>query len=332
MLGDMAKGGPSKAQRLAQIPDLLRRKPRTTAELSERFGIPVRSIQRDLEHLRKMGEGIEEIKRGLYVLPETQATLNAVEALAVHAAARLLYHHAPTRNTHYQTALEKLASMLPEPARQISLDSLESVRQRPRDDRTLELVARSWFEGKVLAFEYRSATGSGQWRKKELEVYFIEVNRTNLALYAIGYERGFHERILTFKLARMRNLRLLNESFTIPEDFDPRSYLSNAWGIMGSQTPTRISLRFSPSAAARIREGGYPNLREERTLEDGSVEVSITAGADAEGLPLEVLSWVLSWGSMVEVLEPRALRKRWLEEIRKMVQFDTPQAAGLPAN
>ena len=134
----MAKGGPSKAQRLAQIPDLLRRKPRTTAELSERFGIPV----------RKMGEGIEEIKRGLYVLPETQATLNAVEALAVHAAARLLYHHAPTRNTHYQTALEKLASMLPEPARQISLDSLESVRQRPRDDRTLELVARSWFEGR----------------------------------------------------------------------------------------------------------------------------------------------------------------------------------------
>ena len=149
-------GAIGKARRLAEIPQLLQLKPRTTHELVERFGVPVRTIQRDLETLRDAGEGIEEVRRGLYTIPSAPSRLRAVEALAIHAAARLLYHHAPARNPFYLSALEKLAALLPEPARSLAFQSSEELRSRPSDDRALELVSRAWFEGRVLSFEYRA--------------------------------------------------------------------------------------------------------------------------------------------------------------------------------
>lgn len=308
------------------MPDLLRARPRTTRELAERFGVPVRTVQRDLETLREMGEGVEEVRRGLHTIPGAESRLSAVEALAIHAAARLLYHHAPVHNPFYLSALEKLAASLPEPARTAAWRSSEELRERPRDDRSLELVARAWFEGRVLAFEYRSPGGSGRPRKKALEVYFVEVSRDNLAPYVIGFERLFHKQVLTFKLSRMHDTQLLADTYAVPETFDPRAYLTNAWGVIGASggPVVRVRLRFFKDAAYRLREGGYPNLTLEETLPDGSLTVSLLAGTDRHEFPLEILSWVQSWGARVEVLEPAALRARWLEEARRVATSQGP--------
>lgn len=313
-------GAVTKARRLAAIPELLKLKPRTTHELAVRFGVPIRSIQRDLETLREEGLGIEEVRRGLYQIPASPSSLSAVEALAVHAATRLLYHHALARNRFYQSALEKLAAMLPEPARSIAFKSAEEVLSRSGDDRALEMVARAWFEGRVLAFDHLSPAGSGRPRPKELEVYFVEISRDNLAPYAIGYERSWHRGVLTFKLSRMRNTRLLDDTYTIPEDFDPRAYLTNAWGIIGSSggPPVTVRLRFAREAAYRLKEGGYPNLVIEKELAGGGLEVAVQTGTDGQGFPREILPWVLGWGPRVEVLEPLELQRRWLEEARQV--------------
>jgi predicted DNA-binding transcriptional regulator YafY len=294
-----------KAYRLLKVLELLQSKPRTTRELA-----------RHLQTQREAGEPITVLARGRYAMPTPATSLNPVEALAVHAATRLLHHHAPARNRHYVSALEKLAALLPEPARTVALASTEELYQRPSDDRALELAARAWFESRVLAFEYRSPGGSGRWRKNELEVYFIEISRDNLAPYAIGYERSFHRRVLTFKLSRMRHARLLDDCYTIPPDFDPRAYLSGAWGIIGASGGPLVTvhLRFSPEAANRIREGGYPNLNIEAELSDGGLEVIVQVGTDSDGFPREILPWVQSWGPRIEVIAPEALRQRWLEE------------------
>ena len=316
------RGAITKARRLAALPDLLKQKARTTAELAEHFGVPKRTIQRDLETLRGAEYGIESPERGLYLIPSSPSTLTPIEALAVHAAVRLLYHHAPAYNAHYRAALEKLALMLPDPARSVALSSVENLSERLASSRTLEFAARAWFEGKVLAFEYRSPTGSGEWRLKELEIYMIEISRDNLAPYAIGFERSFHREVRTWKLSRMRHTRLLEDTYTIPPHFDPKRYLATAWGVVGTSggDTALVTLRFAPEAAHRLREGGYPNLRIERELPDGALEVSIRAGT-VDGFPLEILSWVQSWGPRVEVLAPENLRERWLSEARLVAGY-----------
>lgn len=120
----------------------------------------------------------------------------------------------------------------------------------------------------------------------------------------------------------MRRVRTLGDpgAYAIPEDgsFDPRDYLSTAWGVIGTSggETAQVRLRFAPEAAYRILEGNFPNLHTERKRPDGSLEVAITAGTTNDNFPLELLSWGQSWGPRVEVLEPASLRERWLAEAR----------------
>lgn len=186
----------------------------------------------------------------------------------------------------------------------------------------MAVVAQAWFKRQVIEFDYLKPGGSGRPRKNVLEVYFLEVSRTNLGMYVIGLERGYHRALRTYKLSRMRQVRAVDEpgAYTIPTHFDPRHYLSIAWGVVGRSggAPVEVRLRICPEAAYRILEGGYPNLRIASRLPDGGLEVCILVGTDNLNFPLELLSWVQSWGARIEVLEPASLRQRWLEEAREV--------------
>lgn len=97
-------------------------------------------------------------------------------------------------------------------------------------------------------------------------------------------------------------------AYTIPPDFDPRAYLSNAWGVVGGSggEPVRVRLRFKKETAYCLREGG--------------LEARLTLGTDNYRFPRELLSWVQSWGPRIEVLEPASLRQRWLLEARQVLE------------
>ncbi|WP_018111801.1 helix-turn-helix transcriptional regulator [Thermus igniterrae] len=306
-----------KAERLLGILEALKLRPMRVLELAQRFGVSERTIERDLEALAHQGYQVEKVGRGLYRIPDRSPALHPVEALALFAAGRLLFHQAPTRQ--YGRALEKLARMLPEPLRELLLRSTQGLEGRQGDSRTLEMVARALLERRVLAFEYRSG-GSKNWRPKELLVYFLEANRTNLGLYAVGYERTYHKAILTFKLSRMRNARLLADTYEFPGDFDPTLYFRQAWGVVGvREEAIEVRLRFAPEAAWRVLEGDYPGLVVERELADGSLQARLSAAPFKGGVPWEVLAWIQSFGPRVEVLSPPELRALWLEEARQVL-------------
>uniref|UniRef100_A0A7C5REI3 WYL domain-containing protein n=1 Tax=Thermus caliditerrae TaxID=1330700 RepID=A0A7C5REI3_9DEIN len=308
-----------KAFRLLDLVERLKLRPYRVGELARFYGVNTRTVERDLEALSRQGYPVERVGRGLYRIPDRPPSLHPVEALALFAAGRLLYHHAPTRQ--YQSALEKLARMLPEPLRGLLLRSTEGLKARQGDTRTLEMVARALLERRVLAFEYRSA-GSKNWRPKELLVYFLEANRTNLGLYAAGYERSYHHAVLTFKLSRMRNARLLEETYEFPQDFDPGLYFRQAWGVVGVRGEgVEVRLRFAPEAAWRVLEGDYPGLEVEEELPDGSLLARLRAAPFKGGVPWEVLAWVQSFGPRVEVLSPPLLRRHWLEEAKRIVEL-----------
>jgi predicted DNA-binding transcriptional regulator YafY len=329
----MPAHGPAstKALRLLRLQEILSGHPQTSRQLAERLGegVRLRTVQRDLEALRQIGVDLRNDDRGRYYIPPPPSELNAVEALAVHAAVRLLFHHTEDGNSHYRSALSKLAKMLPDPARAVALASTEELRERHANGRELEQVATAWFERHPLSFAYTKPGGAPQ-AGLELEVYFVEISRVNLATYVIGKERVRRGQIRTFKLSRMHRIELLRgETYAIPQDFNPRQYLSQAWGVVGAGSGriASVRLRFVKAAAYRIREGGYSGLQIEREFEDGSLEVRIEVGLDKQGFPIEILSWVLGWGDQVDVLAPPELRGRWLEQARAVAcRADRPPA------
>ena len=313
-----------KSLRLMEARELLAARPYTAQELARALGIAKRTALRYLEDLQAI-EVTKEGRSPRYQLLRSQE-LSPVEALVTHSALRMLYHHLPGYEPTYLSALRKLAQRLPSPAQELALKSTEDIERRTLQHQdkgqAMAAVAEAWFKRQVIEFDYHKPGDSGRPRKNVLEVYFLEVARTNLGMYVIGYERG-RQALRTYKLSRMRRVRAVGEpeAYTIPKDFNPRHYLSNAWGVVGSSggTPVEVRLRFRPEATYRIEEGGYPNLGIVARHPDGGLEVCITVGTTGDNFPLELLSWVQSWGPRVEVLEPEGLRQRWLEEARQVV-------------
>lgn len=316
-----------KGKRLLHLSELLRTNELTVQQMRNLFDgeATERDIQRDLKDLEHCVKGFERSgsRPPRYRIRTEHVSLHPIETLAIHSATRLVYHRASGHNKHYSTALKLIGKWLPERVAPVIARATKDIGKRQSTESTaLEHVASAWFEGQRLKFEYQAVNGSGAWRSNELEVYFIEVHPTNLALYAVGLETSYHGACRTFKLSRMRNItKLPGTRYTIPENFDPQEFFRHAWGVTGQSDGKIITvqLRFTPEAARRLEERDFPNMTI-RAEADGSRLATIRCGVDKSGLPLEVLAWVLTWGPRVEVLKPEALRQRWLEDARQIIE------------
>lgn len=291
---------------------MLESRPRGAAELARQFGVSRRTMERDLRDLVEHGDAKEGDHR--YWVPRPPTDLNEVEALAVHSATRLLVH---TRvgERHYRSALEKLSKRLPEPARSELLKSVDKLGPSG-DDRVLDQVAQAWFNGKVLRCEYRSSKGTN-WHRHEYEIYFFELNRRNLQPYVVAFERSYFREVRVFKLARMRNVQVLDdEDYVVPNDFEPQRFLSGTWGIVVGD-PVEVRLRVDPSVASWFRElrEDDENVSVVGEFEDGGLE-AVVRGRLAEGGDVhELLPFLLSWGQAIEVLEPETVRRKVASEL-----------------
>lgn len=332
-----------KALGLVRLIELLRRKPRNLEDLTSELGLEARAIYNYLDDIEELGQlelfNFElERKNGNYFIHSNKPLpLSTVDALVSHAALRMMAHHSPGDSRFYLEALAKLAENLPAEIRSIALSGIERLKERSADasrnlgnSSNLEQLAQAWRDRKRVAFTYKRPN-SKKPDTVELEIYFIEVSRANMAVYTIGkdvlYGRNIHflDNLKTYKLDRIVGaVKILDTTYEIPGDFEPVQFLSTAWGIVTGPTTT-VRLKFAPSAAERIREGGYPNLRilkpEEGQLEDGHILVEVEVGTDSDSFPLELLPWIQSWGPRVEVLEPESLRQRWVEEAQAVVDL-----------
>ncbi|GMA16866.1 transcriptional regulator [Deinococcus metallilatus] len=311
-----------KARRLSRLVHELEARRSTTAQLAQRFGVGQRSIQRDIEALREMGHDVVEHRNKEYSIPRSGTLLRPAEALAAYAAIRLAHHHSPALNSHYRQALQSISLTLPERIRHTLNASVRDNGATPFVERQMEQVAAAWMDQRVLSFDYRRPNGTLE-TGNELCVYFIEISRTNLAPYVIGLERRHRGKVRTFKLSRMHNLCLLPDTYEPDPEFEPRDFLSDAWGVIGGEATVAVTVRFAPEAAYRVLEGGFPNATLIR--QDGHVDMEFRAGTDATGLPRELLPFLLSWGPRAEVLSPPDVREAWLSELREALRrYDRP--------
>ncbi len=297
----------NKANRLKELEKLLALKPYRVRELADLFGVSRRTIERDLSDLRETTD-VDQDGHRYFILPSSTA-LNDVEALAVHSATRLLVHTG-VGEAHYRSALRKLAGQLPDPARTALASAVDGL-VTGRNDRTLDLVAQAWFGRRVLRCDYRPAATDNRY-PHEYEIYFYELNRRNLQPYVIARERLYFRRVGAFRLSRMQGARLLDETYDIPADFDPLEYLSGAWGITVEGEPVEVLIRVHPSVAPWFEEQQEVdrNLEVRERRADGSLEVCISGRLAKGGEAHELLSFILGWGSMIEVIEPRSVRER----------------------
>ncbi|MCU0495543.1 MAG: WYL domain-containing protein [Chloroflexaceae bacterium] len=233
--------------------------------------------------------------------------------------ARLLAHHSDEHNPHIVSALDKLSAGLPDLTVSSHLKLVaDVVRERPLRAayiRTLEVLTRAWADKRMVLLRYRDA--SGKTTERTLAPYFLEVSRSEPASYVIGFDR-LRNTLRTFKIERIETAELLEERYTIPEDFNPYHYLANSWGVIDDAS-VEVHLRFNPTAAPRVRESVWHHSQRLQECADGGCELLMTVGGIRE-----IRSWVLGWGADVEVLAPTELRDEVASHVQRLTALYHP--------
>jgi proteasome accessory factor B len=315
----------TKAERYMQICRLLYHNPHglTSDALAQRCGVTQRTIERDLialEHLRVPiwddGERPSRyhLSEGYYVPP---LRLTSDDALALYLAARLLAQYADTFDPHISEALVKLATVLPEPVSRHIHTTIDNLCVRTSDDlmvQVLGVLGRGWAMGRKVRLIYWAA--DRQLTKAHvIRPYFLEPSALSNATYVIGFDEEAQD-LRTFKVERVQHAELLNETFTIPEDFDAPTLLDSCWGIMYGPELEQVVLRFAPSVTRRVKETcWHPSQKLEETADGGCVLTVAVAN------PVEMTYWVRGWGAGVEVLAPASLRESVIDGARQLAKL-----------
>lgn len=305
----------TRTARLRQLEEILLLKPggMRASDLSYRLKVNRRTVYRDLDFLAQQGvplwqeNGTFGINRSLY---QTTVRLTYHESVALVLAGLLLARTFDERNPHVIAALRRLAVTLPEPF----TAQLERAARRTQSQQTnhrhtavLEAIAEGWGKGQKVHITYCSPTDN-MIRERVIAPYTLEP--TDAGIYVIGHDEASGE-TRTFKLERLLSASLLPESYAIPREFDPVTYLQNSWRIMSGDQTVKVHLRFSPEAAPFVRERNWHSSQVMETDHDGCLSLRVEI-AD----PREMLPWIRSWGPQVEVLAPDWLRERVAEEFR----------------
>ena len=120
-------------------------------------------------------------------------------------------------------------------------------------------------------------------------------------LYLLGFARN-RSALRIFAIERISGITIEKERFEIPDDYHPEKHFKGAFGI-DTEEPLAIRVRFSAAIAHAIADRIWHPTQTITRLQDGSLELAFTAGGR-----MEIVSWVLSYGSHAELLEPPELR------------------------
>ena len=124
----------------------------------------------------------------------------------------------------------------------------------------------------------------------------------------------------TFRVVRFQSLKLMDRPATIPENFDLKSHLGNAWSVYRGGKSYDIELRFSADAADTVLETTWHPTQGAKKHENGEVTLTFTV----DGLN-EILRWVVGWAGRVRVVKPTELRALVLDQHRKAIAKNEPE-------
>jgi len=122
-------------------------------------------------------------------------------------------------------------------------------------------------------------------------------------LYLLARERG-EERVLTFAVDRIASFDAGTETFDYPSGYSPQQQTEGAFGLVSGKDRHKVVLEFTAAVAQLVVERRFHPSQKARRAASGGVILEMTLG----NLSAELLSFVLSYGPDVRVVQPPALQ------------------------
>ena len=117
-----------------------------------------------------------------------------------------------------------------------------------------------------------------------------------------------------FAVERIKSLTPTDHPYQMPLHFDIEAYVEDALVVMRGERIT-VELKFDKATAAWAKDRIWHPSQQTTKLKNGQLLMTLQV-ADTR----ELLGWILSFGSGVQVLKPDRLQKAVTEEARKLLE------------
>lgn len=286
---------------------LLNRRKITAPELAERFEVSVRTIYRDIEAIDAAGIpivsfqgvgggfGILEsyrLERQLLTPEDTMTLLGVLQGVDSALAFEKI-----------SASSKKIESLVPKDAMGRLTDELKIELSpwgyRGEQDALLTLLSQAVSNRRIVSFSYSNAKGEHVERQVEPMTLVFKGS----AWYLFAYCRLKADYRL-FRLSRMNDVRSERDRF------ERRSHSYDAFSkasLEANQRPTvDLVLDFMPAARFSVEDMFAPGQVER--LPDGIMRVRVSMPEDPW-----IMSWLLSFGENITVVEPKQVRRMLAE-------------------
>ncbi len=284
--------------RVLTVLELLQAREQVTGpELARRLEVSPRTVQRYVARLQDLGIPVES-RRGVggayrlrpgFRLPPLM--FSGEEALSLALGLKALQHLGLTSLTPaVQGAGAKLRRTLPHVLRQ-EMEALEAAVQLEASDwvvstdaALLATLLRAVREHRAVHFAYRSRLSADSLR--DVDVY--RVAQFGGSWYAVG-QCHIRRALRCFRLDRISALRVLDATFTPPEDFDALSYLratlpatpeSQKVSVWLGLPMSELRGRVSSWGTTLTEEGGGTRLQAQREHLEAFAAMLLGLGCD----------------------------------------------------
>ena len=304
--------------------------PKTVKELAEYFlpdPINPRTIRRDLEVLRSIGAPLRTIKEGRTIkyavlgkLPHLKLDLNALMALRI-----VVGRMRGFQGTEIGDALEQLTTYLQASSPKQTLDNFSQLAENlyvqdlaPKlspHEHILRAIQSSFLNNKVISFSYRNFHGKRS--KRNVHPQSIVYDSGHLYLQALDETRSMALR--TFRLERIKNIKVLETERKIDPNHDPEQDLANSLGIFSSEHDLqkfRIAIHSSELRDYIQENPWHPSQIITQDPKENCWVLELHLSSTTE-----LLLRVLASGPGLEALSPLSFRNLVAKKIHQAMKF-----------
>lgn len=311
-------------QKLNRLRELIAADDYPNAErLAAQMEISLRTVKRYLDNLRECGAPLaNDRKKGGYFFTDSfwqlpQMKLSEGDLLAFFIAGqslKLMGHSDEARQLRF--SLSKLASFLPNEvsinltalAAGVSFEHLPFAAAPPE---TLALLTAAAINRQTVSFDYYSPHNREDTTRTAGVLLLHNFAGDWFAVCRDLGKKDYRD----FHAGRMSNIRLLNDDFKLPGDWNANNYLKTGFYMMRGGKLVTVEIHFDDHQAQWIRERGNFHPEEKREdLPDGSLRLSFQIGE----LGLEAAArFCLTSAGSCRVEKPEKLREIVRQKLMK---------------
>jgi predicted DNA-binding transcriptional regulator YafY len=294
--------------------------------LAEKFDTTTRTILRDISDLNSSGFAILFDKEaGTYTFVDSDFTLRDLDLSKNELMALLLGKQiAHSLGKPFENAFQSLLKKAHKDTGTKTRGRMKGLEQKPQF--FIDIDEAKEFEN--IERQYHAVTDALN-EKQEIEICYKDMRsqrETQRSLapygmilwdglwYAIGHcslRRG----IRIFALDCIKEFRITDRPYLIPDNFDINEYCKAGWHIMRYGSPVEVVLKFSERYARWIKRRKWHPTQVIEENKDGSILFKVIV----EGTR-DLKWWIYHWIPYVEILSPPELKKEMIEEMRETLK------------